>query len=348
MIPHTRPTTPTGSEWEEVTSLLADGWVADGPCVRTFEKEAASWMGQPEGIAVGSGTSALHLALLAVGAGPGKEVLIPAYACAALLCAVDAAGAQAVLVDCEPGEYWMDVDAARSAITPSTVALVLVHPFGRAAPVAPFLQLGPVVIEDCAQSLGARRGGIPTGSAAEIAIGSFYATKVITTGQGGLVATGDSAAAAHVRDLLEYDQREDYRLRFNSRMPELSAALGRWQLARLPRLLQRRREIADRYRTALQGFRLPVPTGDEEPIDFRFVMRVPRAVEAIDQLRAQGVGARQPVYRPLHRYLGGQFPHADAAQDQTISLPIYPALTDHEVGRVIAAVRELPQKASQG
>src|SRR4051812_38798350 len=142
---------------------MAPGWIADGPCGEAFAEAAATWLGAGYplaggGVAVNSGTSALHLALLAVGVRPGSEVLVPAYCCAALLNAVALAGAVPALVDAEPGGFNLSAADARRRLTWRSAAVVVAHMFGRPAPLAPFLELGIPVIEDCAQSLGAREG----------------------------------------------------------------------------------------------------------------------------------------------------------------------------------------------
>ena len=331
MIPHSRPTLPVGDEWSEVTDSTVPGWAADGPCVERFSREASTVLGADYGFAVNSGTSALHLALLAAGVQPGDEVLIPAYCCAALLNAVGLAGARPVLVDAEPGGFNLWPQDARRRRTSASAAVVVAHMFGAPAPSEDFAALGLPIIDDCAQSFGADHS-----PGAEISIASFYATKVITTGHGGLVATRDAEKAALLADRLHYDNREDWRLRFNYGLAELPAALGLWQLQRLPRLLQRRREIAAHYDAAFNGSASKHQVG----IRYRYVLRVRDADRAMQSLRARGVDAKRPVYRPLHHYLGGDFPHAEAAHRETVSLPIYPALTDDEVGQVIQAVLE--------
>ncbi len=341
LIPHSRPTLPEGEEWEEVTARLAPGWAADGPCVARFEQEAAPWLGCRGGVAVSSGTNALHLALAAVGVGPGSEVLVPAYCCAALLNAVAQAGAEPVLVDTERGGVNLCPEDAARRLTGRTAAIVVAHMFGRPAPLAPFLELGPPVVEDCAQSLGAAEGEVRTGGRGAAGVGSFYATKVITTGHGGMAVSRDPEVLARLRDLVDYDNREEWRPRFSYRMGETAAALGLWQLERLPGFLRRRREVARRYDALLFPW-WDAPSGAAAGrIDYRYVVRVPDAAAAIPALRARGVDAKRPVYRPLHHYLGGDYPGAQAAHDQFLSLPLYPALSDEDAARVAEAVRAL-------
>jgi dTDP-4-amino-4,6-dideoxygalactose transaminase len=303
--------------------------------VEAFAREAAGWLGGGGGAAVNSGTSALHLALLAVGVRPSSEVLIPAYCCAALLNAVELARALPVLVDAEPGGFNLCARDARRRLTRRTAAVVVAHMFGRPAPLEPFLELGVPVIEDCAQSLGAVEGTQLTGCRGAAAISSFYATKVITTGQGGLVATRDPETLAAVQDLVEYDNRDDWSPRLSCKMSELQAALGLWQLERLPVFLARRRALARYY-----DERLGTSTADSPgSIFYRYILRLSNAGEVIQALQSAGIEAKRPVYRPLHHYLGGDYPNAQAAHEQIVSLPLYPSLTDSEAKRVTARAR---------
>lgn len=345
LIPHSRPTLPTGEEWAEVTGRLTPGWAADGPCVRAFQDAVAPWLGGTEGTAVNSGSAALQLALLAVGVRPGSKVAVPAYCCAALLNAVSGAGAQPLLVDAEPGGYHLAVEDLARRWTPEVSAVVVVHLFGDPVDVAPFQQFGVPVIEDCAQSIGAARQGRFTGGDGSLAIGSFYATKVLTTGQGGVVTTSRPDLAEAVRELTEYDNRDTWQPRFSVGMSEVQAALGLWQLERLPTFLRRRRVIANYYTERLVG-RLGVApanrsAAESEPIYYRFALRAREAETAFQRLRELGVDSKRPVYRPLHHYLGGDYPHAQAAHQEIVSLPIYPGLSDAEVESVARAVEAL-------
>lgn len=342
MIPHSRPTVPTAEEWSALIQELEPGWVADGPLVRRFESELSPWLGGSGGVAVNSGTNALQLALLAVGVTPDSEVLVPAYCCAALINAIAATGARPVLVDAEPGGHNLSLEAAESRSSANVSAVVVAHMFGDPVDTAAFRSLGVPIIEDCAQSLGAAARGGYTGGAGDAAIGSFFATKVITTGHGGMVAARDPEVTARVRDLVEYDNREDWRPRFSYGFTEMQAALGLWQTARLPQFLMRRRTIADYYneRFTAAGIACPATSGGAaaERIFYRYVLRAGNADAAIEALRAAGVDAKRPVFRPLHQYLGDEAPQAQLAHEQIVSLPIYPGMMDSEGERVADAV----------
>jgi dTDP-4-amino-4,6-dideoxygalactose transaminase len=204
--------------------------------------------------------------------------------------------------------------------------------------------MGVPVIEDCAQAIGALDAGRPVGSRGALAVVSFYATKMLTTGEGGMVAGSDPALLARVRDLREYDEREDLAPRFNYKLTDLGAALGRAQLRRLGEFIQRRRQIAEAYRRGLAraACQLPPDAGGGRHVYHRFVIGVERPLDPlIKRLEARGVQCRRPVWRPLHRALGREgFPQADALWESSLSIPCYPALTDADARRVSEALVE--------
>jgi perosamine synthetase len=326
-----------------VAAVVRRGWVAAGPEVAGFERELASSLGTEAAVAVSSGSAALELALHALGVGAGDEVVIPTYVCDALHHAVTRTGATAVLADADPMTLSLSAADTASRLTPRTRCIIVPHAFGLAADLAPFLALGVPVIEDCAQTLGARLGGRPVGSLGTLAVCSFYATKLLTTGEGGAVA-GPAALLDRVRDRRDYDERDDLAPRFNSKLSDLAAALGRGQLARFEGFVARRRAIAARYRERLRGVRcvMPVEAGPRH-VYHRFVVETDERPEAVQAaLAARGVAARRPVYRPAHRALGlSGFPEAERLWARAVSLPCYPTLTDDEVDAVATALREV-------
>src|SRR3990170_697834 len=239
LIAHSRPTLDE-DDARAVARVVRGSQLAQGPEVEAFERELAPWFGAPAAAAVSSGSAALELARRALDVGPGHEVIVPTFACDALWHAVVRCGAQPVLADADPETLSLaPADAARRR-TPRTRGVVVVHAFGLAADVDAFLALGVPVVEDCAQALGAEAGGRPVGARGAAAVGSFYATKLLTTGEGGAVA-GPAGRVARARDARDYDEREDLRPRFNYKMTDLQAALGRAQLRRLDAFIARRR-----------------------------------------------------------------------------------------------------------
>lgn len=342
MVPHSRPTLGE-AEVEAVTRVIRSGQLAQGEETAAFEAELAAAVGRRYGVAVSSGTTGLQVALLALGIGRGDEVLVPSFVCTALLHAVWAVGAAPVVVDVEEGTGNLDPEAAREQLGPRVRAVILPHLFGLPARVEEVEALGLPVIEDCAMAIGSTRRGRPVGSLGTLSVCSFYATKLITTGEGGALLTDDPELARAARGVREYDGLPADRPRLNAKTTDLAATLGRVQLARLPGFIARRRELAARYRRLLHDLPLALPPEDPEHAYFRFVVRTSGEVESLrSRLEALGVTARRPVARPLHAELGladEAFPRAATAWRQALSLPIYPSLTEAELEQVVAAMQ---------
>ncbi len=342
LIPHSRPSLGE-SEAAAVSDVLRSGRIAQGAYVSKFEHAVAKTTGQAYGAAVSSGTAALQLALAALKIGSGDEVVIPSYTCAALWHAVCAVGARPVLADIDPATYNLSAAAVARSITPRTRAIIAVHSFGLAMDLSELKRDGVAVIEDCAQTLGVTVAGKQAGSRGDLAVCSFYATKFITTGEGGMVLGRSESYMAHVRTLREYDNRDTLEPAFNYKMTDMQAAMGLSQLARLEAFLARRRAIAARYSEAVRKAGLASPEGKDHGY-FRFVVRLPKPVvaEAIERAEKLGIACRRPVFLPLHRQLGMTgFPESDAAWAHLLSIPIYPALLDSEVDRIVSALPEL-------
>lgn len=341
MIPHSRPSV-SEEDALAVARAVREGRLAQGPEVEAFERELAARLGVEAVAAVASGSAALELALLALGVGAGDEVIVPSYVCDALWHAVRRRGATPVLADADPLTLSLSAKDAAARVTPRTRAVIVPHAFGLAVDLEPFLALGVPVVEDCAQALGAVVDGRPAGSRGAVAVCSFYATKMVATGEGGAVA-GPASLVARVRDARAYDERPDLAPRLNAKLTDLQAALGRSQLARLDRFIARRREVAARYRARLAGAgcRLPSDAGARH-VYHRFVVGVGGPVEPVQaRLAGAGVSARRPVFRPAHHALGlSGYPEADRLWAETLSIPCYPALTDAEVDQVAAALRD--------
>lgn len=346
-IPHSRPSLGPLEE-EAARRVLSSGQLAADGEVRRFEEEVACWLGLAGGVATSSGTAALHVALLALGVGPGQEVILPTYVCSAVLHAVQATGARPVPVDVLPDGN-LDPEAARASAGPRTRAVVLTHAFGLPADLDAVLRLGVPVVEDIAQSLGARYRGGPVGSFGDVTVCSFYATKLITSGgEGGMVLSRDAALLWRARRLCTSDAR-GHEQRFNYRMTDLAAAIGRVQLGRLPEFLATRRRLAAAYDRTLAGLGLQLPPASPagvEPVVYRYVVRHPEAGRLLLALRRAGVEAKRPVRQPVHRALNlGGFPVADRLHATVVSLPIHPSLSEQqvrEVAEVVRGVLEVP------
>src|SRR5438876_2091150 len=252
--------------------------------------------GQAQGVAVSSGTAALYVALMALGIGAGDEVVIPSYVCTALWHAVRLTGATPILVDIEPATYDPSPQAVTRVLTRHTKAVIVPHMFGLPADIETLKSHGVPVIEDCAQTLGVTVRGTSVGGTGELAICSFYATKLLTAGEGGMVLGREESLVGRVQTLRQYDEQDSLERAFNYKMTDMQAALGLCQVARLESFLARRQAIAARYHGAVRqaGVTPPrIPAGLEHGY-FRYVVRLPKAVgPALDRARVLGIGCRR-------------------------------------------------------
>lgn len=342
MIPHSRPSTGRG-EVEAAARVLKTGLLAQGKEVSGFEKEAAAFTGLKGAVAVTSGTKALEFALKGLKAGPGDEVLIPSFVCSSLWHAVRLSGAEPVLVDCEPDTCNPSMRDAAGKLTGKTKAVILPHIFGVPSDIKGALALGIPVIEDCAQAIGASCSGRPLGSFGKACVLSFYATKLLTTGEGGMILSSASGFLDTVRDMREYDNKIPDRPRENAKMTDLQAAVGRVQLCRLKEFLRIRKSTAARYDRAFEGLAARLPAAVEGRVYYRYVLQVGRGKlgEILKSLNRMGVAARRPVFRPLHLDVArrGSFAGAQRAWETCVSLPLYPSLKESEIKTVINSVR---------
>ena len=344
IIPHSRPSLEA-SDIRAVAAAMRSGPLAQGPRVIEFEKRIARFIGKKNAAATSSGTAALHLALLSLDVKEHDEVILPSFVCSAVLNAVHYTGATPVLADIEPLTFNLSSETVKKAITRKTKVVIVPHLFGCPAEMDGLSELGIPLIEDCAQAIGATFKGRKVGSIGLLSVFSFYATKVITSAEGGMVLSDSEHLTAKIKDLRDYDNRTDYRPRYNYKMNEVQAAFGLSQLFRLNELLDKRREIADRYFEEFKDSRFSLPFRKEgrEHIYYRFVVRIEKGVSArIAELERKNIQCRRPVYKPLHVYsrLSG-FPQTTAAWRASLSIPIYPSLNEKEIHRIIAGVKEI-------
>ena len=347
---------------EAVLAVLRSGWYVLGEQVEAFEEEVAAWLGLPAGraVGVGSGTAALHLALLACQIGPGDEVVVPSHTAVATVAAVTLAGARPVFADVRPDTFTLDPEAVAAALTARTRAIVPVHLYGQAADMDAILNLahrhGLRIVEDCAQAHGARTLGRPVGTLGDLGCFSFYPTKNLgAAGDGGLVLSRDPELARRVRLLRQYGWRQRYISDvpgLNSRLDEVQAALLRVKLRHLEAGNRRRRQLAQHYDKLLAGSGVQVPavTAGNEHVYHLYVVRSRQRDRLQAHLANHGIASAihypLPVHRqPAYRHLAPpeeRLACTDQVAAEILSLPMYPQLALDDVARIAACIRELP------
>jgi dTDP-4-amino-4,6-dideoxygalactose transaminase len=336
-----------------------------GPEVAGFEQDFAAYCGAAECIALNSGTSALHLALLAAGVGPGDEVITVPFTFVASVAAVTYTGARPVLVDIDPRSFTMDPAAVEAAITPRTKAILPVHLYGQSADMDPIMEIarrhGLVVIEDAAQAHGAKYKTRPVGSIGDMACFSFYPGKNLGAyGEGGAVTTSNPEYARTIRMLRDWGQDRKYHhlLRgFNYRMEGFQGAILRVKLRYLERWTDARRKVVNLYNELLANSGVETPT--EMPwgrhVYHVYTLRADDRDGLQASLLAEGIqtGIHYPVpahLQPAYADLGygrGAFPRAETAAEQVLSLPLYPELSSQAVAEVAGAVKKAVANRTQ-
>lgn len=342
-----------------VGRLLESAEFVLGSEVAAFEEEFARYSGARYGVALNSGTSALHLALLARGVGPGDEVVTVPFTFVATVAAILYTGARPVFVDIDPRTLTMSTGDLEAAITPRTKAILPVHLHGHPADMDPIMACahrhGIVVIEDAAQAHGAKYKGRPVGSLGHLACFRFYPGKNLGAyGQGGMVVTNDPAIADRVRVLRDWGQSRRHHhdvLGFNYRMDGLQGAILRVKLKHLERWTEARRANAGTYTRLLAGtfVSTPVAAADIRHVYQIYAVRSALRDELNRSLLQAGVqtGLHYPI--PVHlqqgyldpRYRLGDFPHSEQAASEVLSLPMYPELTHRQIEFICAHIRSL-------
>jgi dTDP-4-amino-4,6-dideoxygalactose transaminase len=342
---------------EAIERVLGSQHFILGPEGAALETEIAQVCGVGQGVAVASGTDALILALRACGVGAGDEVIIPPFTFVATGSAVNAVGAKAVFADIRPDTYNLDPSQLERRITPKTKALIAVHLYGLSADMDAILGLAREknlrVIEDNAQSIGATYKGRRTGSLGDVACLSFYPTKNLGAyGDAGMVVTNSGELATRLRILRNHGQTAKYVSReagWNSRLDEIQAAILRVKLRHLPDWQRARQQHADAYSKRLlgiPGIAPPLIPESYEHVFHQYTIRVERRDALHEFLRQQKIASAvyypvplhlQPLYAPLE-HKPGDFPHAEHAAKEVISLPMYPELRADQIARVADAV----------
>jgi dTDP-4-amino-4,6-dideoxygalactose transaminase len=339
---------------DAVLGVLRSGGYILGPQVAELEREIASYLGVAQGVGVASGTDALFLSLKALGIGPGDEVLTTPFTFIATAEAAANLGAEPRFVDVEEPTFNIDADLVAGAITERTKALIVVHLFGHPVDIETCRAIcdekGIHLIEDCAQSLGAEAGGRKAGSFGSAAALSFFPTKNLgAAGDAGMVCTDDPELAGRIRILRAHGSSRKYyheELGYNSRLDAVQAALLLVKLRHLDEWNRERAEIAARYDARLDNVVTPPVKPGYTHCYHQYTIRSPRRDAVRENLERNGVSSAIYYTVPLHlqpcfRYLGyaeGDFPVAEKASREVLSLPIFPGMTDEEVERVCNAV----------
>jgi perosamine synthetase len=367
-------------EIRSVVETLRSGWLTTGPKVKTFEAEFARYTGSAHAVAVNSATAALHLALEAVGIKSGDEVIVPTMTFTATAEVVLYLGARPVLVDCRTDDLNIDVDRIEAAISNNTKAIIPVHIAGRPCAMDQILSIaqrhGLRVIEDAAHALPASHLGRKVGAIGDITCFSFYATKTITTGEGGMATTDNPEWSERMRMMslhgISHDAWDRYteqgswyyevvRPGFKYNMTDIAAALGIEQLKRCDDFYQARLRIAQRYDEAfadLPEIESPAGSSGMQHAWHLYIIQLNLDRINIDRrdfikaLNSRRIGTSvhfiplhlHPFYKQTYGYRASDFPQASTAFERIVSLPIYPIMTEQDVSYVIGAVRDLVQE----
>ena len=378
-IPFHRPAIDE-DEIQSVVETLKSGWLTTGPKVKRFEEDFSGYLGCKHAVAVNSGTAALHLALDAIGIKEGDDVIVPTMTFAATAEVVLYFKANPVLVDCEPDTLNLDAKQIESAITPRTKAIIPVHFGGQPCDMTPILELARrynlKVIEDAAHALPASHLGNRIGTVGDITCFSFYATKTITTGEGGMATTDNSEWAERMRMMslhgISHDAWKRYTKEgswyydilypgFKYNLTDIAAAIGIEQLKKCDEFWEARQRIAMNYAKAfadLKEIQVPTCRNDVQHAWHLFVIQLNverlkiNRNQFIEALREKEIGTSvhfiplhlHPYYRDRFGYKPEDLPNASTAFERIISLPIYPKMTEGNVRDVIVAVRKLIQE----
>jgi perosamine synthetase len=358
MIPAAKPIIGD-DERAAVDRVMRSGMLAQGPEVAAFESEFSALVDGRHSIAVNSGTSALHMSFLAAGIERGDEVIVPSFSFAATANAVSLAGAMPVFVDIEPDFFAMDPTAVEAAITSRTRAIMPVHLYGHPANLPALSEIAArkdlLLFEDAAQAHAAAIGGVPVGAWGIAASFSFYPTKNMTSGEGGMVTTASSEVARKMRLLRNQGMERRYEnevVGFNTRMTDIHAAIGRVQLSKLAGWTEQRQKNAHFLSENLRGVILPPTAPGAVHVFHQYTVRI----EDHDrdrfaaELTARGIGNGVYYPTPIHRLpsfgLDLDLPVTERAATQVLSLPVHPSLSQDDLERIVQTVNAIASAGS--
>lgn len=338
-----------------VDAVLASGMLAQGAEVAAFEQEFTdALVDGRHAVAVNSGTAGLHLGLLAAGVGPGDEVIVPSFTFAATANSVALTGATPVFADIEPEQFALDAEAVEQVITDRTVGIMPVHLYGHAANIPALMAVadrhGLRLFEDAAQAHGAMLNGAPVGSFGTFAMFSLYPTKNMTSGEGGMVITGDDEVARRLRLLRNQGMERQYEneiVGFNARMTNLHAAIGRVQLTKVAGWTAQRQRNAAFFDAQLSGVTTPKVAPGSTHVYHQYTIRITEDRDGFATALKQEYNIGSGVYYPIPNHRLPSFkreehlPQTEIAAQQVLSLPVHPSLSDHDLERIVMAVNSL-------
>ena len=360
MIPIARPQMGE-EEKSRVWEAMSSGSLAQGPRVREFEDRFAAVIGAGHAVATSSGTTALHLALLGYGIGSGDEVITVPFTFIASANSILYTGARPVFVDIDERDFTIDVAQVEAAITPRTKAIMPVSLYGQPADMPAIAEIaerhGLAVVEDACQAHGAAVGDRRSGTWGAGTF-SFYPTKNMTTGEGGMLTTDDAELAERVRLLREHGMKVRYHhdiVGYNFRMTDIAAAIGLAQLPKLDAYNKRRRTIAARYDGELRGVTTPTVRAGVTHVYHQYTIRVRDRDAFAERLKERGVGSAIYYPIPVHRqkpfvalgYGDEAYPVTDRLTEEVLSIPVHPSLSDEEVQQVVEAVNATAEELGQ-
>ncbi len=350
-------------EIEAVVNVLRSGMLAQGSVVEKFEEEFAKYLGVPYVVTVSNGTVALYSALKALGVGSGDEVIVPDFTFFSTASSVVLAGGKPVFADIDLETYTIDPLKVEELITDKTKAIIPVHLYGHPARMDELLRIarryGLKIIEDCAQAHGSEYRGVKVGALGDVGVFSFYATKNLTMGEGGAIATRDGGIASFLKLFRNHGQTRRYYhelIGWNFRITNIQAAIGLQQLRKLDEMNERRREIARIYSdelSVIDGIRTPVEKGWGKHVYHQYTVWVNGGLRdrLANYLRSKGVQVSIHYPLPLHeqpalrKYYSKPCPNASLASKHVLSLPMHPGLKDDEVLRVVKLIKEFFRSA---
>ena len=347
---------------EVLKSGTLTGRLGSGPMAKQFESNFAKFAGAKHAVAVNSGTAALHMSLWVKGVKAGDDVILPSFTFIATAEAVALVGAKPVFVDIKPNTYNIDPEKIEPAITSKTRAIMPVDLYGLPAEMDKIREIADkhnlLVVEDAAQAHGASYKGKPPGAFADMACWSFYASKNMTTGEGGMITTNKDEYAEKLRLLRSHGEKEEYKaalLGHNYRMPEIEAAIGMEQLKKLPAFVEKRRKNAEALTEKLRGLKqlvLPIEPKGHKSSWYLYTVRIREGTAAsrdrlVEDLRKKGVGAAVYYHTPIHlmpcyrQHEEPSLPETEKVAQQVFSLPVHPNLKSSEVSYVAKSVKQV-------